>query len=189
VNLFDRFILMLYSLSLLVFSGICIGVFSRLISPKVVEDFFNGVFASTTQNVAYLIVSLIVFIISVRFFFHSFAGPRRDREDKAITQRNDLGEVSISFETIRVIAERAAKRIRGVRDLKTSIRLSEQGAVVKLRVGVDGETPLPDLTRQLQYEVKEAVETIAGIVISEVIVIVAEVSAADNLAVRTRRLE
>jgi len=51
---------------------------------------------------------------------------------------------------------------------------------------VDGETPLPDLTQQLQAGVKEQVEGIAGVVISEVAVVVTEVAQQENYAARKR---
>jgi len=66
------------------------------------------------------------------------------------------------------------------------VKALESGNIITLRVSVDGETPLPDLTQQLQAGVKEQVEGIAGVVISEVAVVVTEVAQQENYAARKR---
>jgi len=188
VNLFDRFILTIYSLVLIFLSILAIGVFSNLIDRSLVEQFFSAIYGSSTINLPYLIVAVIFLAISIRFFFSGFR-VRRNREDKAIFLRNDYGHVSISLDTIRAIAERAARKVKGVRDLKTHVSSKDLGNVVSLRVTFDGETPLPELTQNLQQEVKARVEAITGLDIAEVSVKVVEVAPPDHVAVRHKRVE
>ncbi|MBO8163135.1 MAG: alkaline shock response membrane anchor protein AmaP [Brevibacillus sp.] len=187
MNLFDRFILSVYSLVLIILSLLAIGVFSNLIDRSWVELFFSRIYGTTTINLPYLIVSVIFLAISVRFFVSGFR--RQGREHKAIYQRNDFGHVSISLDTIRAIAERAARKVRGVRELKTHVSTQELGNVISLRVTFDGETPLPELTQNLQAEVKARVEAITGLDIAEVSVSVVEVAPTDHVTVRSRRVE
>lgn len=188
MNLFDRFILTIYSLALIVISAIAIGVFAKLIDYRFVEAAVTSIYASNGWNIPYLIVALIFLFISIRFFLSAFIR-RKSPEEKAIYQRNDLGHVSITLETIRAIAERAARKVRGVRGLKTDVRSNEQGNLIRLKVAVDGETPLPEMTQRLQYDVKNLVESVAGIDVAEVSVIVTEVAAHDNLGPKARRVE
>ncbi|MCK9911056.1 alkaline shock response membrane anchor protein AmaP, partial [Microbacteriaceae bacterium K1510] len=97
-------------------------------------------------------------------------------------------EVNITLNTIQTIAERAARKVKGVRDLRTAVRALESGNIISLRVAVDGETPIPDMTQRLQYDVKEQVEAIAGVTITEVSVVVTEVASHENLSARSRRV-
>lgn len=188
MNLFDRFILSIYSLALLVISAFAIGVFSNLINESMVQSFFAQIYTPSTFNIPYLIVAVLFFIISLRFFFSSFSR-RNNKESKAIYQRMDLGHVSISYETIRSIAEKSARRVKGVIGLKTEVKATEAGSVIILRLTVDGDTPIPELTQTLQYEVKEVVERIVGIDVTEVVVHVTEVAPSEIQAIRTRRVE
>jgi uncharacterized alkaline shock family protein YloU len=183
VNLFDRFILTLYSFSLIVLSCLAIATTSGLVPSDYLRPYVEQMLSGT--NLAYLIVAVIFLIVSLRFFFSSFR-PQRSKREKGIRQRSDLGEVNITLQTIQTIAERAARRVKGVRDLKTTVKALESGNIIKLRVSVDGETPLPDLIQKLQYDVKEQVESIAGVLISEVAVVVAEVAQSEQYAVRRR---
>lgn len=183
VNLFDRFILTLYSFALIVLSCVAIGATSGLIPADYLRPYAEQML--TGSHPAYLIVAIIFLIVSLRFFFSSFRS-RQPKRERGIRQRSDLGEVNITLQTIQTIAERAARRVKGVRDLKTVVRAHESGNMITLRVSVDGETPLPELTQQLQAVVKEQVEGIAGVMISEVAVVVTEVTQSEIYAARRR---
>jgi uncharacterized alkaline shock family protein YloU len=61
--------------------------------------------------------------------------------------------------------------------------------MIVLRISVDGEEPLPEMTEKLQESVKMQVEHIAGIEIAEVAVVISEVAGADNPSARPRRVE
>lgn len=74
---------------------------------------------------------------------------------------NEHGEIRISINTVESLARKATMRIRGITDLKSKVTVSESGLSVFLKVTVDGEGPIPELTERLQTSVKEHVETIA----------------------------
>ncbi|KQL49175.1 hypothetical protein AN963_05230 [Brevibacillus choshinensis] len=183
MNLFDRFILTIYSFALIILSCIAIAATSGLISSDVFRPYMEQMLSGT--NLAYLIVAIIFLVVSLRFFFSSFRRSK-PKVDRGIRQRSDLGEVNITIQTIQTIAERAARRVKGVRDMKTNVKALESGNIISLRVSVDGETPLPELTQKLQQDVKDQVEGIAGVVISEVQVVVTEVAQQENYAARKR---
>lgn len=183
MNLFDRFILTIYSFALIILSCIAIAATSGLLSPEFFQPYVEQMLAGT--NITYLIVAIIFLVVSLRFFFSSFRSTK-PKADRGIRQRSELGEVNITIQTIQTIAERAARRVKGVRDLKTAVKVLESGNIITLRVSVDGETPLPELTHKLQADVKEQVEGIAGVVISEVSIVVTEVAQQENYAARKR---
>lgn len=183
MNLFDRFILTIYSFALIILSCVAIAATSGLLSPDVFRPYLEEMLAGT--NLAYLIVAIIFLVVSLRFFFSSFRSSK-PKTERGIRQRSDLGEVHITLQTIQTIAERAARRVKGVRDMKTAVKSLESGNIITLRIAVDGETPLPELTQKLQQDVKDQVEGIAGVVISEVSVIVTEVAQQENYAARKR---
>lgn len=183
MNLFDRFILTIYSFALIVLSCIMIVATSGWFAPEVFRPYIDQMLAGT--NLAYLIVAILFLIVSLRFFFSSFRS-RKPKADRGIRQRTDLGEINITIPTIQAIAERAARQVKGIRDLKTAVKVLDSGTMISLRVSVDGETPFPELTNQLQSEVKEQVERITGLLITEVAVVVTEVVQQENYAVRKR---
>ncbi|NGQ94709.1 alkaline shock response membrane anchor protein AmaP [Brevibacillus sp. SYP-B805] len=188
MNLFDRFILTLYSFALIVLSVVWIGVAANMVPLEYGQMILQNLYADGRPNIPYLLVGLIFLIISLRFFFSAFSFKKKKAE-KGIRQRSEIGEILITLNTIQTIAERAARRVKGVRELKTAVKALESGNLIQLRVSVDGETPLPEMTQKLQHEVKAQVEAIAGVDIAEVTVVVTEVAQHENASLRTRRVE
>lgn len=188
MNLFDRFILTLYSFALIVLSAAGIGLALKVLPFAYAQTLLQDIYAGFGPNIPYLIVGIIFLIISLRFFFSAFSF-RKQKAEKGIRQRSEYGEINITLQTIQAIAERAARKIKGVRELKTAVKALESGNIIALRISVDGETPIPEMTQKLQFEVKAQVEAIAGVEIAEVTVVVTEVAQQENSSIRTRRVE
>lgn len=188
MNLFDRFILTIYSLALIVLSLFAIGLFVGLVPYELAQMALISLYGSPLINLPYIIVAAIFLFISIRFFVGSFL-IGRPKQDRGIRQRGEYGDIHISLNTLQTIAERAARKVKGVRDLKTVVKSLESGNLIELRVAVDGETSIPEITQKLQYDVKANVEGIAGIEIPEVRVIIAEVMTQENQPLRARRVE
>lgn len=90
------------------------------------------------------------------------------------------GRVQISLGVIKEVAGRIGSKINGVRYLNVQVenyREEEVTVVLYLKVVVDGESSIKDLTIELQREVKLQVEKICGVLVKEIIV---NVVRADN---------
>nr|WP_237690657.1 alkaline shock response membrane anchor protein AmaP [Paenibacillus caui] len=161
----DRLLLFIYSLSI----GI-VCVIAILLLTNAVPVSFDAL-QKDTLYISALVIAAVLFLLSVRFFYISI---RRDRASlPSIDQRTDYGDIQISVETIENLSYKAATRIRGVRDVKTRIRVSDAGLEIHIRALVDGETAIPPLTEEVQKQVHDHVEEITGIPVSFVTVYIA----------------
>jgi uncharacterized alkaline shock family protein YloU len=188
VNLFDRFILTLYSLALVVVSLFVMATSLNLISYEYVMAIIEEMYSSSRTSLIYFAAAAIFFLISVKFLFTSLRGAGRQPAPPAVRSTTEYGDVRITIDTLESLAAHAAKKVRGIRDLKAKVRPEENGTSVHIKVTVDGDTPIPVLVEQVQQGVKQHVESIAGVVISEVTVLVSEVAQA-NTGTRVRRVE
>ncbi|CAM4311142.1 alkaline shock response membrane anchor protein AmaP [Saccharibacillus endophyticus] len=163
----DRLLLFVYSVTILVLSIFAILLLSR--SVQVPVDFRFDL-----PTLSILIAALAVLIlISLRMLYVSL---RRGRAHlHSVDQRTDLGEIQISVETIENLCLKAAARVKGVKEPRTRIRMTEPGLDVQIRTVVDGEYPIPALTDEIQRGVKEFVQEITGIPVASVSVYVAGV--------------
>jgi uncharacterized alkaline shock family protein YloU len=176
LNLLERFILTLYSLTLIVLSGIVMAASLNFIPYTLVQANLEAFYQAGSLRYAYLIGAFILFLISLNFLFHGFKR-KTDRSTKtAVSQRTDVGDVSITMNTLESIALKASRKIRGVKEVKANIRTNETGTSILLKVSVDGDTPIPSIVEELQNAVKKQLELIIGIEIKEVNVKVTEVS-------------
>lgn len=189
MNLFDRFILTLYSLALVVISLFVMATSLNLISSTYITNAIEEIYTSSQVGLIYFACAAIFFLISLKFLFTGMrVRAEKGRAGVSVHSPTEYGDVRITLDTIESIACTAARRIRGIRDLKARVRAEENKTSIHVKVTVDGETPLPGLVEQVQQVIKERVETIAGLSIAEVTVLVSEVAQPGGGA-RVRRVE
>lgn len=163
----DRLLLFVYSITILIVSILAILLLSRSIRMPV--DFR---FDLTTMSILIAILVALI-LISLRMMYVSL---RRSRETMhSVDQRTGLGDIRISLETIENLSLKAASRVRGVKDPRTRIRMTDPGLEIQIRTIVDGEYPIPALTEEVQRGVKEFVHEITGIPVASVSVHIAGV--------------
>lgn len=86
----------------------------------------------------------------------------------AVLQTGELGEVRITMDALENMVLRVVQQMRGIRDSSRKVVYTPHGLVVYLHVKVLPDQKLPDLTGELQYKVKNYLEEITGIIVSEV---------------------
>ena len=187
MNLLDRFILTLYSFALLILSLVFMAVTLNLIPFMWVQWVIEDLYHSTSYSILYTLAGVIFFLVSLRFLFSGLLGARKEPRSQTIRRGNEFGETEITLDTLESLATRSAKKVRGIRDLKTRVRPFEGGAVIKIRTYVDGDVPIQPLIEQVQQNVKEQVELISGVHIHEVTVLVSDIYKGN--APRGRRVE
>lgn len=171
----DKLLLFLYSLVIAVVSVFVFLAIVGAIPNHYVGSFIRDVLyvKGSWPQVAVLVLTLVVFLISLRLFAVSVS--RGSAYAPSIDQRTDFGDIRISLETVENLALKAASRQRGVKDMRARIRIEEAGLDIAIRTVVDGETSIPVLTEDVQRTVKEHVEDITGIPVANVSVFVANV--------------
>ncbi|GIO30742.1 MULTISPECIES: alkaline shock response membrane anchor protein AmaP [Paenibacillus] len=175
-KILDRFLLFIYSLSI----GI-ISVFAILRLSDLVPGLGEYLDAATLQ-ITLLIIAAVLFLLSVRFFYISI---RRDRSQiPSIDQRTEYGDIQISVETIENLCLKAAARIRGAKDLKARIRVTEAGLEIMIRAVVEGDVSIPSMTTDIQKQVHDYLQETTGIPVSNVAVYIANV--AQSTTVKSR---
>lgn len=164
-KILDRLLLFIYSLSIGILSVIAILLLTDALPP----DFY----AAQERNlyIATWVVAVVLFLLSIRFFYISV---KRERGSlPSINQRTEYGDIQISVDTIENLSYKAATRVRGIKEVKTRIRITEAGLEIVVRALVDGETSIPALTEEVQKQVHDHVEEITGIPVSYVSVYIA----------------
>ncbi|NGM81627.1 alkaline shock response membrane anchor protein AmaP [Paenibacillus sp. 7124] len=168
-KILDRLLLFLYSLSIGALSVIAILLLSGVLPMNNlrIRDW-------DTAYIAAVAVAVILFLLSIRFFYISL---RRERTSTlSVDQRTEYGDIQISMETIENLSLKAAGRVKGIRDLKSRIRVSQAGLEIMIRGVVDGEHSLPLLTSEIQRQVHEYVQETTGVPVADVSVYIANLA-------------
>lgn len=178
----DKFLLFLYSLAVLLASGVMLVMTFNWIDRSVAEAFLQEMYTSAPVAYAVIAVCAVLFLLSIRFLFLSL---QRGRERSgSIDQRTEFGDIRISLETVENLALKASGRVRGAKDIRARVRVDESGLDIQLRSVIDGESSIPQLTEEMQRAVKEHVEDITGIPVAAVTVYVANVVPSQSFKAR-----
>ncbi|WJH34291.1 alkaline shock response membrane anchor protein AmaP [Paenibacillus aurantius] len=170
---FDRFLLLLFSLaSIIALVSLLLSAFG-LIPYDTANAFLINVYRDEATAVAFITCSVILLLIAVRMLI--LAVRTGGGHAPSIDQRTEFGDIRISMETVENLALKSAGRTRGVKDLKSRVKVIQAGLDIEIRTIVDGETSIPVMTEEIQAAVKEHIEEITGIPVANVSVYVANV--------------
>ena len=169
----DKLLLFIYSLIILAASFAALGAASGIIESSDAIASVRSLYDGWGVRTAVIIVSAVSLLISLRFLY--IALRRGGGAAPSIDQRTDFGDIRISLETVENLALKAASRQRGVQDLRARIRVTDAGIDISIRAVVDGDSPIPSLSEEIQRSVKDYVEEITGIPVANVAVFVANI--------------
>ncbi len=179
MSILDRTLLIILALGSLVAS-----VFAFLLGIGVFDD--NSVSAvlplSTYPYNVYTIVVAIVFaLVAVRFVFYRWSSP----DPEYVVLQGDHGQIRISFDTIKQLANRTGRSIRGVQEFDTRVRNGQAGIWLSVRVKALPDLDLSRVSAEIQTAVKDYVEHTTGINVEKVIVNIAELAGSPAKSAKT----
>ena len=79
-----------------------------------------------------------------------------------------LGQVKITIGTVESMANKVARQITGVRETLTKVKSTPGGIAIFMQVSLTPEINIPEVTSQIQNELKEYFAKVAGIEVEEV---------------------
>lgn len=120
--------------------------------------------AARIDPTAALAVCILLLAVSLRFLF--LRGPQGD--PAAVVLRRAEGDVSIALQAVEQMASRIARQIRGVDELRATVRPNGERVAIRLKVMVKPDVAVPPLIDQLQQSVREYVEQTSGLGVSDV---------------------
>jgi len=175
MNILERIVFFFYNLVIAVLSVVFIVITLKLVPLNVIGGYFYALYANNFQTMlTNLLIGLIFFFISLRFIFINFQS-KHEVKRTTINQVTEIGDVKIAVEALEAMATRTGGKINGVRELVAKVVPTEFGAKIALKVSLDPEINIPETTDKLQNEVKNYIETLSGVKVEKVIVVVKDV--------------
>lgn len=119
-----------------------------------------------------IVIAIIWFALGLRFLFYRIGAPDVD----FVVLPGEIGNIRISFETIRQLTNRTGKSVRGVQEFDTRVKNGPQGVLLALRVRALADMDLNSMSKEIQAKVKEYVEETTGVTVDRVTVHIAELA-------------
>jgi len=94
---------------------------------------------------------------------------------RGVSRRNEIGEFKISIHAIENIALAEARRISGLKVLKTPVQKMDKGVYVTVKASAMMDENIPELSQAIQDRVKLAIENSTQIKVIEVRVLISDI--------------
>jgi hypothetical protein len=140
----------------------------------VLNDLGPGALAAT------IVLPILTIVVCLGLLFLQL--PRVRRARPFLVRSDEDGDVMIEPSSVRLISETVGAEIHGVRQIRCLVRQRPGGLLIVCHPMVALGSNVPKLSKDMQSKVKETVESIVGLPVSEVSV------AAKYEATRDRRL-
>ncbi len=147
--------------------SICLFVFSIGIIPFDDVNLYIGLYykGNLVLNLITVLVAIFLFISSIKLMF---PGKKSKTLSGALVKNTELGGIKVSIGTLNNLAQKAVRKFDEVKDVKSNIISEIDGISVQLKLMIMPDVVIPDLTKKIQDEVKEYIETLSGIHVKEV---------------------
>ena len=177
LKVFDRILLGILLIAAILVSFVLFGVAANLIHEEQV-NWFISLFYMETQNALILAGSgLLLLLISVKLLFAGKGKKADVRPASALMKQTELGGTYISLEAIDSMVQKHCRAISRVKDVHTTLQSTETGVTIGIRLSVLPDTDVVTLSGELQKSLKENVESLTGIAVNEIGVLVESAAA------------
>ncbi|MDR0840949.1 MAG: alkaline shock response membrane anchor protein AmaP [Christensenellaceae bacterium] len=179
-TLFDKFLLLLVLLLLLAFAGVlacfALGLFlfpAAAVLLEMVEQQLGALNFQIILGAA----ALLVVLIALRLFV-GFYGKRRDAKPRtapvtaATIATTDFGVTEISLAAIDAMVQRHCRANNKIRETESVIAGKEGGIHIGLKLVLLNDANVPDTTAELQKSLKEYIESLTGILVHDISILI-----------------
>lgn len=181
MGILNRFLLFLFTIVSIAAGCGLVAVLSRLVPERVWVDAVN-LYAGWPETFVGLAIYLLVgFELLCSVFVRKKDGPSSRGE---ITLSSDLaGSVQVSAAAVKGVAERAARSIRGVRDVRSQLHVArgEQGESslrLALSLVLGTEAPVKEVSDEVHAAVEQELSSLLGLAGVDVAIRVTDITTA-----------
>ena len=169
MGIFDRIILTIYTFLLAFLSLGVILISLRLVPLEYVWTSLKFIYEHQEMS----LVGSVFFLVSIRLLL---AGLRSRRGKNSIVHHNEMGDVYISLDAVENLVEKAARQVRGVRNIKVFASHADSGLKLQVKAVISPEHNVPAVTAEIQERVNTYIKNTVGIELAEMKIFVKNIS-------------
>lgn len=176
LKVFDRILLALLLIVGIVCAFVLFGVSARIIPEKSALDFVSLFYAGTVNALILAGCGLVLLLVCLKLVFCG----RERQEPKAeatVIRQGDIGGTFIALSAIDTMVQKHCRQQSKVRDCSSSLRAVNDGVAISLKLSVLPDTDVVALTEELQKSLKAYIESLTGVNVTEVSILVESTAA------------
>ncbi|MEW6447028.1 MAG: alkaline shock response membrane anchor protein AmaP [Bacillota bacterium] len=170
---FDRGLLLLYSLCVTIILAVLILV---LAGWQPALDLAKE--AGSPQRRELLYVAAVAFLIAGFRLMIASVKVRRPQSRLALVDDNPLGQVQVALTAIESLVSKVVGNFPGVREVRPKVTQVPHGIAIQIKIVTTPSANIPELSHEIQQQVKNMVKDVTGITTNNVQVLVENISTA-----------
>ncbi len=168
---FDRILLALLLIVAIVSAFVLFGVAARLIPESMATGFVSLFYANLHNALILAACGLVLLLISLKLVFCG-RDHKAPQSATTVIRQSDIGGTYISLTAIDTMVQKHCRQQSKVRDCASTLRAVENGVAINLKLSVLPDTDVVKLTDELQKSLKEYIESLTGVNVTEVSILV-----------------
>lgn len=165
----DKLLITILSLFAIFLSFFFIIISIKIISPQYLITSLSVIYGRWETGVSGLVLLILCFSILFNVL-------KSKRLPETIVRDSELGKVCITLSAVESIVQKVLKDLEDVKESRIYIKKQEDGVSITLKITVNFDVIIPELTSELQTTIKNYVESTAGISVKNVSISVNNVS-------------
>lgn len=150
--------------AIVVLAGCCLWYAPFFAALKIVV-----VFALSNVYIKIAISALLILLL-ILSFRTMFVSTRKPKNNALMTATTNEGAIYINIDTISALAKKAVKKIDGVKEQNVKTSATKEGVVISVKVSLNPEVVIPEVSASIQQSVKSDIETLCGILVKNVMI-------------------
>jgi len=172
LKFFDRLLLGILLIAAILVSFVLFGIAANIIQQDMATNFIS-LFYMFRENALILAGSgLVLLLICIKLLFAGRGKKGDVRPASALMKQTEFGGTFISLEAIDSMVQKHCRAVPRVKDVHTTLQSTETGVTIGIRLCVLPDTDVVTLSGDLQKSLKENIETLTGIHVNEIGVLV-----------------
>ena len=172
LKVFDRILLGILLIVAILASFVLFAIAANIITEDMANSFI-GLFYMFRENALILAgCGLVLLLISIKLLFAGRSKKTEVRPASALMKQTEIGGTFISLEALDTMVQKHCRAQQRVKDCHTTLHSSETGVTIGIRLCVLPDTDVVTLSSELQTSLKEYIESLTGIQVNEVGILV-----------------
>ncbi len=172
----DKFLLVLLLLFILALSFLCLGVAMDYIGGERIVHYAQLLTDGYVYNRLIMGgIGLVLLIIALRLFIamgRRETAPKEKAPTSTLLSAGENGTAYITLAALDSLVQRHCRGNQRIKECESSVQAMQSGVAISLKLQVLPDTVIPELSAQLQHSLKEYIETISGISVTGVDILI-----------------
>lgn len=172
LNALGRIMLALLLILAIVFAFLLLGMSVSVIGSELATMMLARIYEYARPLLAIVGLALLAICCLLLFCGRSKKQKVEAAPASTLMQQNEIGGTYIALDAIDSMVQKHCRAVPNVRDCHTSLRALEDGVSIGIRLAVLPDTDVATLTQQLQASLKEYIQSLTGISVKEIGILV-----------------